>query len=216
MRLRILAVTVLAARAVVAAEDPLAGLPPVGEEARQALIALFKENRRKYGEDAAVMQGLLLVHANRSGAVLATESAIVGFEERDHRRYVLFRVDSGTIFDDRSTSPEQRLEAVWHSILERTLLRYPSFRVPGDGIAVEILYSHRPFDIPADLYRPIDDRGVLERAKFYLSAADVSEFVAGRLGGREMLARSAILLDDRPVRPEVVDPVGPPVPDWLR
>jgi hypothetical protein len=206
MRLRILAVTVLAARAVAAAEDPLAGLPPVGEEARQALIALFKENRRKYGDDAAVMQGLLLVHANRSGAVLATESAIV----------VLFRVDSGTIFDDRSTSPEQRLEAVWHSILERTLLRYPSFRVPGDGIAVEILYSHRPFDFPADLYRPIDDRGVLERAKFYLSAADVSEFVAGRLGGREMLARSAILLDDRPVRPEVVDPVGPPVPDWLR
>lgn len=195
--------------ALAEAEDPVGPPPGTGEETRRAVIALLRENRSKYGDDAAIMQGLLLVHANQGGAILATESAIVGFEENEKRRYVAFRVDSGTIFDDETMSREQRLEQIWHSILERTLLRYPTFSVPGDGIAVEILYSHRPYESVSDLYRTIDDRGEIERAKFYLLTEHLSDFVGRRLDARALLERSKVLLDEKSVKVDLHDFVGP-------
>ena len=194
---------------VAVADEPL---PAPGDDTRQAVISLLRENRQRYGDDAAIMQGLLLVHANAGGAVLATESAIVGFEERDARRFVAFRVDSGTVFDDGSTMPADRVALVWREILERSLRRYPTFDVPGDGIAVEILYSHRPFGSLSELYQTLDQPRIVEHAKFYLLSRDIKEFLAQRLGPGELLSRSVVLLDEKPIGVTVTDFVGPPDP----
>jgi hypothetical protein len=209
----LIAVILFAAAGLATADDLQSRYRTPDQETRQAVIALLRENRLKYGDDAAMMQGLLLVHANLSGAILATEVAIVGFEEREQRRFVSFRVDIGTIFDDNTMDEEQRLEQVWRSILERTLLRYPTFSVPGDGIAVEIQYNHRPYTDLSELYRTFDDHGVVEHAKFYLLTSDLLEFLAHRLESRELLDRSAIFVDDRPVKVKIHDFVGPPEPD---
>ena len=202
----------LAIASVCVASDPTADYPPPGTETQRAVIALLRQNRQKYGDDAAIMQGLLLAHASLGGAVLATESTIVGFEEREKRRYVHFRVDSGTIYDDQTFGREQRLEQIWHTILERTLLRYPTFSVPGDGIAVEVQYSHRSFESLSHLYETLDDQRIAERAKFYLLTASIGEFLARRIDAQGLLERSVVFIDEEPVKVTVHDFVGPPTP----
>jgi hypothetical protein len=189
------------------------GLPPAATtDERRAVLQLMRQNRDKYGDDAALMQGLLLTHSLQGEAVLTSESTIVGFEEVEGRKYVAFRVASGVVLNDRAFDRNQRLERIWHVVLERTLLRYPKFTAPADGVAVEIQYNHRPYEQIADLYRDVDDTGPLERAKFYMLVPDVGEFVAHRLGPQDFLARSRVLLDDKPVSIRLSEVLLPPKP----
>src|SRR5438270_11356366 len=122
------------------------GLPAASGDQRRAVLQLMRDNRQKYGDDSALLQGLLLTHSLQGEAVLTTESTIVGFEEIEGRKYVTFRVNSGMVLNDKSLDRQQRLERIWHVILERTLMRYQKFTAPADGVAVEIQYNHRPYN----------------------------------------------------------------------
>jgi hypothetical protein len=194
--------------AALAAEP--ADLPATEADAKKALVALIRRNRQQYGEDAAVMQGLFLMNTNQRDAVIASECAITGFEETDDRRYVAIRVASGAVFDDGTMNQDERLARVWHSILEPTFQRYETFDVNGDGIVVEVTYNHRPYRSMSELYETIDDVGPVERVKFYLTEANLAAYVENRLGAQDLLDRSRVLVDEKPVKMTVHEIVGPP------
>jgi hypothetical protein len=200
---------------VVAAETPElpSGLPPTrSADDRRAVLELMKQNRQKYGDDAALLQGLLLTHSLQGEAVLTTESTIVGFEEHEGHKYVAFRVASGVVLNDKSLDREQRLERIWHIVIERTLLRYPKFTAPADGLAIEIEYNHRPYQQLADLYNEAEDTGAVERAKFYMLSSDLGDFLAHQMGTQDFLERSRVLLDDQPVKLRIMEVSLPPRP----
>jgi hypothetical protein len=212
---RILYLLLLLSAPIMAAETPElpTGLPPTrSADDRRAVLELMKQNRQKYGGDAALLQGLLLTHSLRGEAVLTTESTIVGFEEHEGHKYVAFRVASGVVLNDKSLDREQRLEHIWHIIVERTLLQYPTFTVPADGLAIEIEYNHRSYQQLADLYNEADDTGAVERAKFYILSSDLGEFLAHRIGTQDFLERSHVLLDDQPVKLRITEVSLPPRP----
>lgn len=187
-------------------------LPPaVSADQRRAVLELMKQNTEKYGADAALLQGLLLIHSLQGEAVFTTESTILGFEQAQGRRYVAFHLASGVVLDDKHLSREQRLERIWHVVLERTLLKYPKFQCPAEGVVVEIQYNHRPYDHAADLATS-DDAGPAERAKFYILESDLTEFLEHRLGAQQFLERSRILLDDQPVKLTLTEVTMPPRP----
>lgn len=180
------------------AADDTAPTPVVGDEAKGALIHLMRENRAKYGDDATVLQGMLMMSAVAAEAVLATESAIRGFEEREGHRFVTFRLASGVVFNDRTHDARERLRKVWTGILERTFASYKTFKVPADGIAVEIEYSHRPYADMSELYQTIDDAGAKEQAKFYLLSSDLNQFLTNEVRAHELLGRSRVFVDGQP------------------
>ncbi|MGH7899158.1 MAG: hypothetical protein ACREQQ_14480 [Candidatus Binatia bacterium] len=210
--LLLVAFTVVTAALAGETEELPSGLPPTTGDERVKVLQLMKDNKEKYGADAALMQGLLLTHSLQGDAVLTSESTIVGFEEDAGVKYVAFRVNSGVIFNDKHLGREQRLERIWHVVLERTLLRYPTFTAPADGLAVEIQYTHRPYDSVGDLYREPENTGPVERVKFYMASPDVSAFVEHRLGAQEFLERARILVDDQPVKLSLLEVVMPATP----
>ena len=189
------------------------GLPDAAsKDQRIAVLELMKTNTQKYGSDAALLQGLLLTHSLEGQAILTTESTIVGYEETSGRKYLGFRVASGVILNDNTMNRDQRLERIWHIVLERTLLKYPKFNAPADGLAVEIRYNHRPYEKLADVNETEDDFGPEERAKFYMLSADLQEFLAKKMGPQDFLGRSQVLVDDRPVKIQLTEVSMPPVP----
>jgi hypothetical protein len=207
--------SLLLAGPVVAAgpEELPKALPPAGSsDHRHAVLQLMRQNKEKYGDDAALLQGLLLTHSLQGKAVLSTESTILGFEEVAGKKYVAFRLESGVVLNDKVLDRDQRLERMWHVVLERTLLHYPTFRAPADGLAVEIRYNHRPYERIADLYED-EDEGVIERAKFYMLSPDLADFLARRIGPQDFLTRSRVLLDDQPVSMRLTEVLLPPKPE---
>ncbi len=195
------------------ANDPSAGLPIApGKDERQAVLLLMKQNTEKYGSDVALLQGLLLVHSLQGEAVLSTESRILGFEKTGGRNYVNCRVASGVVLNDKQQlTAEQRLERIWHIVLERAFSKYEKFSAPADGLAIEIEYNHKAFDRMAEVGES-DDVGPTERAKFYLTMADLTDYMGRRVGPQELLERSKILLDDQPVKLRLVEVTMPPPP----
>jgi hypothetical protein len=188
-------------------------LPPAGSpDQLHAVLQLMRQNKEKYGDDAALLQGLLLTHSLQGKAVLSTESTILGFEEVEGKKYVAFRLESGVVLNDKALDRDQRLERMWHVVLERTLLHYPNFRAPADGLAVEIRYNHRPYEQIADLYED-EDEGVIERAKFYMLSPDLTDFLAHRIGPQDFLTRSRVLLDDQPVSVRLSEVLLPSKPE---
>ncbi len=207
--------SLLLAGPIVAAgpEDLPKDLPPAGSpDQRHAVLQLMRQNKEKYGDDAALLQGLLLTHSLQGKAVLSTESTILGFEEVDGKKYVAFRLESGVLLNDKALDRDQRLERMWHVVLERTLLHYPTFRAPADGLAVEIRYNHRPYERITDLYDD-ENEGVIERAKFYMLSPDLADFLARRIGPQDFLTRSRVLLDDQPVSMRLTEVLLPPKPE---
>jgi hypothetical protein len=214
MLLRSLLLSLLLVSAALATESaapPSHVSPPTGDD-RRAVLELMKRNTRKYGPDAALLQGLLLTHSLQGDAVFTAESTLVGFEQAEGHEFIAFRLASGVVLDDKRLTPAQRVEHVWHVILERTLLKYPKFQGPGDGLSVDIAYSHRPFDQIADL-ASLDAPGPIEHAKFYMLSADIAEFLARRIGAQEFLARSRVLLDGRPIAIHLTEATMPPRPE---
>jgi len=187
------------------------GLPSASADEKRAVLELMKQNKEKYGADAALLQGLLLTHSLQGEAVLTSESTITGFEQSEDKKYVAFRLATGVVLNDKLLDRDRRLERMWHVVLERALRHYPSFTAPADGLAIEMHYNHRPYDRIAELYDENGD-GAVERAKFYLSAADLSEFLAHRLGAQDFLDRSRIVLDDHSVKLRLTEASMPPRP----
>jgi hypothetical protein len=195
-----------------AAEELPKDLPPAGSaEQLRGVLQLMRQNKEKYGDDAALLQGLLLTHSLQGKAVLSTESTILGFEEIAGKKYLAFRVASGVVLNDKSLDRDQRLERIWHVVLERTLLQYPKFSAPADGLAVEIHYNHRAYERLSDLYDD-DDEGTVERAKFYMLSPDLADFLAHRIGPQDFLTRSRVLVDDQPVSVRLTEVLLPPKP----
>jgi hypothetical protein len=211
---RFLVSLLLAASLAGAAESPElpSGLPDAAsKDQRVAVLELMKANTQKYGSDAALLQGLLLTHSLQGDAVLTTESTILGFEESDGRKYLGFRVESGVVLNDKTMDRDRRLERIWHVVLERTLLKYPKFSAPADGLAVEIRYNHRPYDRLSEVGQS-DDVGPLERAKFYLLSNDLDAFLAHRMGPQALLGHSRVLVDEQPVKVQLTEVSMPPAP----
>ena len=191
-----------------------AALPASRDDHTQdAIIGLLRENRQEYGDDAAILQGLLLVNATRSGPLLASEVAIEGFETRGDQRFVTFRVESGAILDDDHYDRDRRVSEMWHRIVERSLLRYPSFAVPVDGIAIEVRYHHWHWRSRRAFLDSIDDSGPVEKVKFYLLSSNLTPFLDRKFGSAELIRRSEILVDGEPATPHIEDRMGPTAPN---
>lgn len=157
----------------------------------------------RFGPDAVLMQTYLLNEAARNGSVLEATALAPALETRNGRRYLVFVLDSGIVFNDRSLSAGQRLRRVWQDIIARCLWRFTSLTLPAEGLGVHVRYHHKAYADEAALRASLasEGRGEAETAAFYFATADVEALVAKALTSGDLLARSESLLNGvrRPV-----------------
>jgi hypothetical protein len=126
--------------------------------------------------------------------------AVTGFEDRDGKRYLGFKVDTGIVYNDRELRADSRPARAWRDIIETSLRKFHAMTVAADGIAVRLGYTHRDYATEEDLRAHLrDDSGVPEAAAFYLLLPDVNALMAARITGQELIDRSVVLINDVPV-----------------
>ena len=176
--------------------EPLpSGMESLGATSPTDLSRALAKVRRHYGDDAIVIESQLLVNAMRSGSVRATEVSVDGVRPHENKRYLVFVVDTGIIFDSATRDEMTRIHMLWETIMAPTLEHVHALRVPADGIAVTMRYHHRPYqrleEVRADVGRP----GTAEETAFYLLGPDVDALAVQSETPHTLLRRAHVTVD---------------------
>jgi hypothetical protein len=208
-----LVVILVAAATTRASED---GPIPSSLGSNAEVLDALMDVRRKYGGDAVLLEGYLLTHAIQGGSVGETVVSVPGFQERDRKKYLAFRLETGIVYNDHEISAEGRLSRTWSRIVERTLKKFRAFDFAADGLAFHVTYAHKSYRDEADLRLHLrESPGDSEAAVFYLLTSDVHELIAQRIDGQQLADRAIVLVDGsaRRVRVEPEPASGAEVPD---
>jgi hypothetical protein len=193
----IVLVVLLCARCVCAADtqEP----PPEEGTTHKEIVDALHDLQRKYGSDAVLMEGQLLGQAIRSGSILEAVISVPGVEERNGKRFLAFKLETGIIYNDREVAPHERTAHVWTEIVEASLRQFHKPSVPADGIAVLVEYTHKPYVDLADLHTHLkEDHGQPEVIAFYVLVPDIIDLNANRITPQQLIDRSLILLNGEP------------------
>ena len=175
---------------------PVTELDDLPSAKPQDVGRLLRKIRQRHGEDAVVIQTHLLLNAMQKGSVLATGVRVDRVEETLGKRYLLFVVETGMIFDDATRDRQQRAQVLWASVMEPTLERLKDgLQVAADGMMVQMEYHHRPYRSVADLRASLDQPGVPEVARFHVLTADLDAVVRGELTLRDLVTRAHTTID---------------------
>jgi hypothetical protein len=197
-------------------DDPAENARPPGETfdpgtTREEIMQALQEVARTYGHDAVLLEGHLLQLAIRSGSVREATVSVPGVEERDGKRFVAFKLETGIVYNDREVSPPSRAVRVWSDIVEATLRKFHSLSVSADGIAFLVSYEHKAYIDESDLRAHLsEDRGESESAVFYLSLSDIRELLAEQIAAQQLIDRSTILVNAAPAHLVLAEPTPHP------
>ncbi len=194
---------VLAAVALVVPVDagaqtpaPATGLEELPSARPQDVTRLLRKIRKRHGEDAVVIQTHLLLNAMQKGSVLATGVRVDRVEEAFGKRYLLFVVETGIVFDDATRDRQARAQVLWASVIEPTLERLKDgLQVDADGMMVQLESHHRPYRSVADLRASLDRPGEPEVTRFHVLASDLDAVVRGELTLRKLVERAHTTID---------------------
>ena len=176
--------------------EPLpSGMESLGATTSSDLARALAKVRRHYGDDAIVIESQLLVNAMRSGSVRATEVSVDGVRPHENKKYLVFVVDTGIIFDSTTRDETTRIHMLWETIMAPTLEHVHALRVPADGIAVTMRYHHRPYRRLDELRADLDRPGTAEETAFYLLGPDVDALLGQSETPHTLLRRAHVTVD---------------------
>lgn len=181
--------------------------PPEEGTSHQEIVDALHDLQRKYGSDAVLMEGHLLGQAVRSGSLLEAVISVTGVEERNGKRFLAFKLETGIIYNDRELAPHERSARAWTDIVETTLRKFHKPSVPADGIAVLISYTHKPYADLSDLRAHLHEgHGEPEAVAFYMLVPDIVDLNADRITGQQLIDRSTFLLNGEPAHLQLAAP----------
>ena len=178
---------------------------------------LLRKVRMRHGEDAVVIQTHLLLNAMQKGSVLATGVRVDRVEESRDKRYLVFVLETGFVFDNSTRDRAERAQILWATIMEPTLARLQDgLQVhKADGMMVQMQYFHRSYRSADELRAHIQEPGTSEEARFYVLSSDVDDVLHGKVSVRTLLAQTRTTIDgaDLTVAPPVADAILTPGPE---
>ena len=173
--------------------------PPEEGTSRQEILDSLHALQRKYGSDAVLMEGHLLGQAIRSGSILEAVISVEGVEERNGKRFLTFKLETGIVYNDREVAAHERSARAWSEIVEVTLRQFHKPSVPADGVAVVVSYTHKPYTDLADLHEHLKEtHGEPEAVAFYVLLPDIVDLNADRITPQQLVDRSTVLLNGAP------------------
>jgi len=174
------------------------GLPWPGGSPSTELFKLLQDLNRDYGPDTVTLVSWLLDSAVRSGSVLTSSAKVDGDEIHEEKKFLVFQVDTGIIFNTEKVDQNGRLTALWEKILARTFARLETLQVPADGVTIRLLYHSKSFPETESIAEQIDEPGPVEEAKFYFLSDQVRAFLGKELSPQALLTRSQVLVNGSP------------------
>lgn len=160
---------------------------------------LLRELNQQYGPDTVSLMSWLNDASIHSGSVLAASIRVNGKESRENTTFLVFQVETGIIFNTRTTDQASRLVLLWEKILAKAFSHFDTLRVPADGVMVVLLSHCKSFPETDDLSEHVDEPGPLEEVKFYFPGESLRAYLSKQLSAQALLTRTQVFIDGTPV-----------------
>jgi hypothetical protein len=160
---------------------------------------LLRELNQLYGPDTVSLLSWLndaSIHHRHS--VLTATVRVDGKETRENLSFLIFKVETGVIFNTRTTDQPQRLANLWETVLAKALSHFETFTVPTDGIMIDLLSHCKAFAEKDALAEHVDDPGPVEEVKFYFAGGPLRAYLEKKLSAHELLGKAQILVNGTP------------------
>jgi hypothetical protein len=177
--------------------EPLpSGMENLDSASPKDVTRALRRVRHHYGDDAIVIETQLLINAMRNGSLRATSVGVDGVRTHEGKKYLVFVVDTGLIFDSATRDETTRVHMLWETIVAPTLEHLPQgLRVPADGIKVVLRYHHRPYQTREELRAKLDEPGTPEETDFYLLGPDIDTILRQTETPHTLIARARVTVD---------------------
>lgn len=160
---------------------------------------LLRDLHVKYGPDTVSLLGSLLNATIYSGSVLTASVRVNDPEDRENKKFLVFRVETGIIFNTRTHNQSSRLIMLWTKIIDKAFAQHDTIQVPADGVMIDLLSYQKSYPESDDISQHVDEPGTIEEVKFYFPAEPLQAFLRKELPAPVLLARSAILVGNAAV-----------------
>lgn len=160
---------------------------------------LLRELNQFYGPDTvSLLSWLNEASIHHRHSVLTATVRVDGKETRDNLIFLIFKVETGVIFNTQMTDQPQRLANLWETVLAKALSHFETFKVPTDGIMIDLLSHCKAFAEKDALAEHVDDPGSIEEIKFYFPGESLRAYLGKKLSAPELLGKAQILINGTP------------------
>lgn len=163
------------------------------------VLKLLQDLDRQYGTDTVALLGWLLDAVTHCGSVLTASVRVNGHEARADGTFLVFQVETGLIFNTRTTDQSARLLVLWEKILAKAFAYMDTLDVPADGVMIDLFYHNKSFAESEDVTEHVDEPGPVEEAKFYFRGDPLRAFLDEKLSPQELFTHTQVLVNDAPV-----------------
>jgi hypothetical protein len=157
---------------------------------------LLRELNQQYGADTVSLLSWLneaSIHHKRS--VLTATVQVDGKETRDNLSFLVFKVETGVIFNTQTTDQPHRLVDLWEQVLAKAFSHFETFTVPTDGIMINLLSHCKAFAEKDDLADHVDEPGPVEEVKFYFLADPLRAYLEKKLSVQTLFSHTSVLVN---------------------
>jgi len=157
---------------------------------------LLRELNQEYGADTVALLSWLneaSIHHQRS--VLTATVRVDGKEAHDTLSFLVFKVETGVIFNTNTTDQANRLTDLWEQVLVKAFSHFDTFTVPTDGIVINLLSHCKAFAEKDDLADHVDEPGPIEEVKFYFPGEVLRAYLRKQLSAQALLSRTSVFVN---------------------
>ena len=157
---------------------------------------LLRELNHLYGADTVSLLSWLndaSIHHKRS--VLTATVRVDGKETMDNLSFLVFKVETGVIFNTQTDDQTSRLVNLWEQVLAKAFSHFDTFTAPTDGIMINLLSHCKAFAEKDEMADHIDEPGSVEEVKFYFPGEPLRAYLGKQLSAQTLLSRASILVN---------------------
>ena len=182
----------LSLSATVYGADP----PPWNPDRSPELGKLLRELNQLYGADTvSLLSWLNDASIRHKRSVLTATVRVDGKENRDNLSFLIFKVETGVIFNTQKDDQVGRLIDLWEQVLAKAFSHFETFTVPTDGIMIDLLSYCKAIAEKDALADHVDEPGVLEEVKFYFPTALLRAYLEKKISGQTLLQGAVVIVN---------------------
>jgi len=149
-----------------------------------------------YGADTvSLLSWLNDASIHHKHSVLTATVRVDGKETLDNVSFLVFKVETGVIFNTLTNDQTSRLVNLWEHVLAKAFSHFETFSVPTDGIMINLLSHCKAFAERDNLADQIDEPGPVEEVKFYFPGEPLRAYLEKQLSAQTLLNRTSIMVN---------------------